>query len=161
MQKLLYIFLILFSFYNQVFAQHQTDPKKIEVMQRYVYFLDNGFEKIDLLKVGSVDRSFFTLGNPRLIIARKNDPSLKNLLNSFTIAVQPSDPSVQSKVFPIKSPAFTEGCRQMIYVMKPESKITFTEVQLNVIDPGTTSTPGAKYQNAPGMLPVSFFLYLK
>jgi hypothetical protein len=139
----------------------QPDPKKIEVMQRYVYFLDNGFEKIDLLKVGSVDRSFFTLGNPRLIVARKNDPSLKNLINSYTVVVNPVDPTTKGKAFENFSPYFSEACRQMIYVMKPESKITFVEVKLNVIDPGTTSAPGAKYQNAPGTLPVSFFLYLK
>jgi hypothetical protein len=153
---------LFFALTLTAIAQEQKpiDSKKLQIMQQYVYFLDNGFEKIDLLKVGSVNRAFFTMGNPRLIIAKKNDPKLKNLLNSFTLIVYPTDQSVQAKVFYIYSPAFTEGARQMMYVMKPESKITFTEVKLNVID-ATYQEPGSKYKNDPGTLPVSFFLYLK
>jgi len=139
----------------------QIDKKKVEIMQRYVYYLDNGFQRVDLLKVPSVDRSFFSMGNPRLIIAAKNDPSLKNLLNSFTLIVNPADQSVQTKVFNIYSAAFTDGCRQMLYAMKPESKITFTEVKLNVLDETTSNIPGGKYKNPAGTLPASFFLYLK
>lgn len=153
---------LFFAFGLNLIAQEQkpTDPKKVQVMQQYVYYLDNGFEKIDLLKVGTVNRAFFTMGNPRLIIAKKNDPSLKNLLNSFTLIVYPADQSVQAKVFNTFSPAFTEGARQMMYIMKPDSKITFTEVKLNIID-ASYQEPGSKYKNDPGTLPVSFFLYLK
>lgn len=142
-------------------VQAQPNPKNIQTAQKYVYFLDNGFEKIDLLKVGSVDRTFFTIGNPRLIIAHKDDKGLRNILNSFTLIVEPSDASVQSKVFNIHSPAFTDGARQMMYILKPQSKITFSEVKLNIADDSNSKNPGGKYVNPVGTLPVAFFLYIK
>ena len=59
----------------------QANPKNVEIATRFTYILDNGFEKIDLMKVGSIDKSFFNLGNAQLIICDKNDKNKKNILN--------------------------------------------------------------------------------
>jgi len=165
MKKILLNIVLLFAaFYtNQVLAQQPTpNPRNIEIAQKFSYFLENGFETIDLMKVGTIDKSFFNLGNPRLIIYDKNDRSKKNLLNSFTLMVEPSDPAIQNKIFATPSPNFSSGCKQYITLLPSQSKITFSEVSLNVTLPvAVQQAPGSKHTLAPGMLPIAFFLYIK
>lgn len=140
----------------------QPNPKNIEIAQRFAYFLSNGFEKIDLMKVPSVDKSFFNLGNTQLIIYDKNDPSKKNLLNSFTLMVEPSDLKYQNKIFQTPSSYFGSGCMQYLTLMTPQSKITFTEVKLNTTLPvAVQQAPGSKHSLGVGVLPIAFFLYIK
>lgn len=165
MRKIKYILavLVLVIFNKIASAQHpEPNPKNMEIAKRFSYFLENGFESIDLMKVGSVDRSFFSLGTPQLVIYDKNDKSKKNLLNNFSIMVQPSQENVQGKVFQMHSPQFTTGCKQFLTVMPIDSKITFAEVKLNTTLPVVTQpAPGAKHVLGPGVLPIAFFLYLK
>ncbi len=140
----------------------QANPKNIEIATRFTYILDNGFEKIDLMKVGSIDKSFFNLGNAQLIICDKNDKNKKNILNSFTLMVEPSDPKIQSKVFQTPSPFFTSGCKQMVTMLPSKSKITFSEVKLNTTLPvAVQQAPGSRHVLGPGVLPIAFFLYIK
>jgi hypothetical protein len=142
--------------------QPQANPKNIEIAQRFTYILDNGFEKVDLMLVGSIDKSFFNLGNAQLIICDKNDKSKRNLLNSFTLMVEPNDPKIQSKVFPTPSSVFSSGCKQMITMLPSQSKITFTEVKLNTTLPvAVQQAPGSKHSLGVGVLPIAFFLYIK
>ncbi|MBC7382116.1 MAG: hypothetical protein H7296_03870 [Bacteroidia bacterium] len=166
MKKLLSVTLVLFFLLQLAApAKAQTpnpNPKNIEIAHRFTYILDNGFEKIDLMKVPDIDKSFFNIGNAQLIICEKNDTRKKNLLNSFTLIVEPSDPNEQSKVFSNPSPTFTSVCKQFVTGLKPKSKITFSEVKLNTSIPVTNSqAPGSKYGLPMGMLPVAFFLYIK
>lgn len=166
MKNLLLILLIVVLFNSsgqKLWAQTPNpNPKNIELAQRFTYVLDNGFEKIDLMKVPDIDKSFFNLGNAQLIICDKNDPRKKNLLNSFTLIVEPSDPTMQNKVFSNPSPSFTSGCKQYVTALKTQSKITFSEVKLNVTLPVTNpQAPGSKYGLGPGVLPIAFFLYIK
>ncbi len=164
MKKLQLILLAIIPFLAcNTFAQHpEPNPKNMEIAKRFSYFLENGFESIDLMKVGSVDRSFFSLGTPQLVIYDKNSKTKKNLLNSFSIMVQPSQENVQGKVFAMQSPQFTNGCKQFLTVMPIDSKITFAEVKLNTTLPVVTQpAPGAKHVLGPGVLPIAFFLYLK
>lgn len=164
MKKLALILLAMIGlFANKTFAQHpEPNPKNMEIAKRFTYYLENGFESIDLMKVGSVDRSFFSLGTPQLVIYDKNNKTKKNLLNSFSIMVQPSQENVQGKVFQMHSPQFTSGCKQFLTVMPIDSKITFAEVKLNTILPVVSQpAPGAKHVLGPGVLPIAFFLYLK
>ena len=81
MQKILSAVFVVFIF---LFISHPIEgqtpnpnPKNIEVAQRFTYILDNGFEKVDLLKVPDIDKSFFNLGRAQLIICDKNDPRKK------------------------------------------------------------------------------------
>ncbi len=161
--SVLVIALCMFSFSNEAGAQTPNpNPKNIELAKRFSYILDNGFEKIDLEKVPDIDKSFFNLGNAQLIIYDKNDPKKKNLLNSFTLIVEPSDPNMQNKVFAHPSPTFSSNCKQYVTALKPKSKITFSEVKLNTTLPVTNAqAPGSKYGLPTGMLPVAFFLYIK
>lgn len=146
-----------------LFAQQpQANPKNIEIAQRFSYILDNGFEKIDLMKVGTIDKSFFNYGNAQLIIYDKNDKSKKNVLNTFSLIVEPNDPKIQNKVFQMPSSSFSSGSKQYITLLNSQSKITFTEVKLNVTLPvAVQQAPGSKHTLAPGMLPIAFFLYIK
>ncbi|MFY8020291.1 MAG: hypothetical protein ACOVP1_03805 [Bacteroidia bacterium] len=134
----------------------QPNPQNIEIAKRFVYFLDNGFEKIDLLKVPSVKRSFFSIGKPQLIIADKNDRSKKNLVNSYTILVKEGGNDEHGKSYANPSPFTTSTCNSVIASQKPKATITFLEIKLNV----TLPTTGSKYNNPIGSLPVGFFLYL-
>jgi hypothetical protein len=155
---------ILFAVQINTTAQTPTpNPKNIEIAHRFSYVLDNGFEKIDLMKVGTIDKSFFNLGTTQLIICDKNDRSNKNLLNSFTLVIESSDPSkVQNKVFATPSPVFTSGCKQLITILPSQSKITFMEVKLNTTLPvAVQQAPGSKHVLGPGVLPIAFFLYIK
>jgi hypothetical protein len=165
MKRLLSIILILIAVasHQNAMAQHpEPNPKNMEIAKRFSYFLENGFESIDLMKVGSIDRSFFSLGTPQLVIYDKNDKSKKNLLNSFSIMVQASQENVQGKVFSMQSPQFTNGCKQFLTIMPVDTKITFAEVKLNTTLPVVTQpAPGAKHVLGPGVLPIAFFLYLK
>jgi hypothetical protein len=165
MRRILSIILILIAAtsHHNAMAQHpEPNPKNVEIAKRFLYFLENGFESVDLMKVGSIDRSFFSLGTPQLVIYDKNDKSKKNLLNSFSIMVQPSQENVQAKVFQMQSPQFTNGCKQFLTVMPIDSKITFAEVKLNTTLPlAIQPAPGAKHVLGPGVLPIAFFLYLK
>jgi hypothetical protein len=159
----LFVLLLAMGLTFGSFAQQpQANPKNIEIAQRFNYILDNGFEKIDLMKVGSIDKSFFNLGNAQLIIYDKNDKSKKNLLNSFTLMVEPSDPKLQNKIFQTPSPNFGSGCKQYITLLPTQSKITFTEVKLNTTLPvAVQQAPGSKHQLGVGVLPIAFFLYIK
>ncbi len=165
MKKLQIIIFLLFAVGSSTWLraqEPQVNPKNVEIAQRFNYFLENGFETIDLLKVGSIDKSFFNLGNPKLVIYDKNDRTKKNLLNSYTLMVEPSDPKIQNKIFPTPSPAFGSGCKQFITMLPAQSKITFTEVTLNVTIPvAVQQAPGSKHKLGPGMLPIAFFLYIK
>lgn len=148
---------------QNAFGQHpEPNPKNMEIARRFSYFLENGFESIDLMKVGTIDRSFFSLGTPQLVIYDKNDKTKKNLLNSYSIMVQPSQENIQGKVFTMQSPQFTNGCKQFLTVLPIDSKITFAEVKLNTTLPVVSQpAPGAKHVLGPGVLPIAFFLYLK
>lgn len=148
---------------TRFFAQQpQPNPKNIEIAQRFSYLLDNGFEKIDLMKVGSIDKSFFNYGNVQLIIYEKNDKSKKNVLNTFSLIIEPNDPKIQNKVFQMPSSWFSAGSKQYITLLNSQSKITFVEVKLNVTLPtAVQQAPGSKHTLAPGMLPIAFFLYIK
>ena len=76
--------------------------------------------------------------------------------------VEPSDPSIQNKIFPTPSPVFGSGCKQYITMLPAQSKITFTEVTLNVTVPvAVQQAPGSKRSLGAGMLPIAFFLYIK
>ena len=165
MRRILSIILILIAVtsHHNAMAQHpEPNPKNMEIAKRFSYFLENGFESVDLMKVGSIDRSFFSLGTPQLVIYDKNDKTKKNLLNSYSIMVQPSQENVQGKVFTMQSPQFTNGCKQFLTIMPVDSKITFAEVKLNTTLPVVTQpAPGAKHVLGPGVLPIAFFLYLK
>ncbi len=151
----------MFSF--QLGAQQpQANPKNIEIAQRFNYILDNGFEKIDLMKVGTIDKSFFNYGNAQLIIYDKNDKTKKNVLNTFSLLIEPNDPKIQNKVFQMPSSSFSSGSKQYITLLNSQSKITFAEVKLNVTLPqAVQQAPGSKHSLAPGMLPIAFFLYIK
>lgn len=166
MQKILSIVLtafILLLHASKIPAQTPApNPKNIETAQRFTYILDNGFEKIDLMKVPDIDKSFFNLGHAQLLICDKNDPRKKNLLNSFTLIVEPIDQSMQNKIFTMPSSSFTGACMQYVTALKPKSKITFSEVKLNTTLPvANQHAPGSKYSLPTGMLPVAFFLYIK
>jgi hypothetical protein len=165
MRKIITIVLILASLViNQsAFGQLPApNPKNMEIARRFSYFLENGFETVDLMKVGSIDRSFFSLGTPQLVIYDKNDRTKKNLLNSYSIMVQPSQENIQGKVFSMQSPQFTNGCKQFLTILPIDSKITFAEVKLNTTIPVVSQpAPGAKHVLGPGVLPIAFFLYLK
>ncbi|MCF8445775.1 MAG: hypothetical protein K9H61_02160 [Bacteroidia bacterium] len=162
-QRLILIMILLFGFGFMLRAQEPTpNPKNIEIAKKFSYILDNGFEKIDLMKVGSIDKQFFNLGNPQLLIYDINDKSKRNLLNSFTLVIESSDQKIQNKVFQTPSPAFTSGCKQLITILPSESKITFMEVKLNTTLPvAVQQAPGSKHILAPGVLPIAFFLYIK
>ncbi len=151
-----YILIVLAIVLSGVQGNSQTTPQNMEIVKRFVYFLDNGFEKIDLLKVPSVKRSFFSIGKPQLIIADKNDKSKKNLVNSFTILVKEGGNDEHGKSYANPSPFTTGTCNSVISAQKPKATITFLEIKLNVTLPST----GSKYSNPIGSLPVGFFLYL-
>jgi hypothetical protein len=165
MRRIKTIVLIVTSFVinqNAFCQQPEPNPKNMEIARRFSYFLENGFESIDLMKVGSIDRSFFSLGTPQLVIYDKNDRTKKNLLNSYSIMVQPSQENIQGKVFSMQSPQFTNGCKQFLTILPIDSKITFAEVKLNTTIPVVSQpAPGAKHVLGPGVLPIAFFLYLK
>jgi hypothetical protein len=165
MRRIKTIVLIVASFVinqNAFGQQPEPNPKNMEIARRFSYFLENGFESIDLMKVGSIHRSFFSLGTPQLVIYDKNDRIKKNLLNSYSIMVQPSQENIQGKVFSMQSPQFTNGCKQFLTILPIDSKITFAEVKLNTTIPVVSQpAPGAKHVLGPGVLPIAFFLYLK
>ncbi len=162
MKKTIFLFAFTLAITAIQAQQPVANPKNIEIAQRFNYVLDNGFEKIDLMKVGSVDKSFFNLGNAQLIIWDKNDARKVNVLNSFTLLAESSDPNIQNKIFATPSPVFTSNCKQHITGMKPQSKITFMEVKLNTTLPVTNQqAPGSKYGLQAGVLPIAFFLYIK
>lgn len=144
-------------------AQEPTpNPRNIEIATKFNYILDNGFDKVDLMKVPSVDKSFFNLGNAQLIIYDKNDRSKRNLLNSFTLVAESNDPKLPNKVFQTPSPNFTSGCKQYLTMLPSGSKITFMEVKLNVTLPvAVQQAPGSKHQLGPGVLPIAFYLFIK
>lgn len=155
MRKLIFL-LQIFFFLAQANAQ-APNPKNIELAKQFVYFLDNGFEKIDLLKVSSVKRSFFTLGRPKLIIAEKNDKTQKNLVNSYSILVKGvSNSDHDKKAFPTASPFSTPKCNDFITIQQAKSSITFLEIKLNKIMPGQPVNPKVPIGN----LPVGFYLFL-
>jgi len=154
--------ILLMVLTSAVYGQSQDKKKSnIEEAQKYVYFLDNGFEKIDLLQTGEVKRSFFTIGTPMLVIAKKDDPSRRNIISSYTVLVKPSIPAEQPRDFKMSSALFTPGASQMISVQKPESIIQFLEVKLTVVDALPKEQSQSKFKNEFGTLPVSFYLYLR
>ncbi len=155
---------ILFGLFALVVAGlgAQPNPKNVELAHRFSYILDNGFEKIDLEKVPDIDKGFFNLGSPKLLIYDKNDASKKNLLNSFSLLIEPTGTALPARVFSNPSPAFTSNCKEYVTSLPAKSKITFSEVKLNITLPVTTAhAPGSKYGLPAGMLPVAFFLYIK
>jgi hypothetical protein len=155
MRKLIFLLQVLF-FVAQANAQ-APNPKNIELAKQFVYFLDNGFEKIDLLKVSSVKRAFFTLGRPKLIIAEKTDKTQKNLVNSYSILVKgASNSDHDKKAFPTVSPFSTTKCNEFIVIQQAKSSITFLEIKLNKIMPGQPTNPKVPVGN----LPVGFYLFL-
>lgn len=159
---LLLSFVSLPSAYLSYAQEPQANPRNLEIANRFSYFLENGFEKIDLMKVPSVDKSFFNMGHPVLIIYDKNDRSRKNLLNSFTLVVEPSDPKISNKVFQMPSANFTIPAKQFLTMLPANSKITFMEVQLNTTLPQTVQqAPGSKHKLGPGILPIAFYLFIK
>ncbi len=155
MRKLIFLLTAIF-FMLQAYAQ-APNQKNIELAKKFVYYLDNGFEKIDLLKVPSVKRSFFTMGRPKLIISEKTDKTQKNLVNSYSILVKgASNSDHDKKAFPTASPFSTPKCNDFIVVQQAKSSITFLEIKLNKIMPGQPANPKVPIGN----LPVGFYLFL-
>jgi hypothetical protein len=141
---------------------YQPNAKNVEIASRFVYYLDNGFEQIDLLKVPSINKQFFNLGNPKLVIYDKNDKSKKNLLVSFTLMVEPNIPDFHGKAYQNFNQFFTNNCRQAVTACPKGSKITFVEVRLSTTLPqAVQQAPGSKHVLPMGMLPVAFYLMIE
>lgn len=140
---------------------YQPSAKNVEIAARFIYYLDNGFEQIDLLKVASINKQFFNLGNPKLVVYDKNDKSKKNLLVSFTLMVEPKIPDFHGKAYQNYNQFFSNNCRQAVTVCPTGSKITFVEVRLSTTLPqAVQQAPGSKHILPQGMLPVAFYLYI-
>ncbi len=140
---------------------YQPNAKNVEIAARFIYYLDNGFEQIDLMKVASINKQFFNLGNPKLVVYDKNDKSKKNLLVSFTLMVEPKIPDFHGKAYQNYNHFFTNDCRQAVTICPTGSKITFIEVRLSTTLPqAVQQAPGSKHTLPQGMLPVAFYLYI-
>jgi len=155
MKNIIIITLLLVS--NAVAFGQAQNEKYAELQKRFVFFLDNGFERIDLQKNPSVKRSFFTLGKPQLIIAERNDASRKNLVNSFTIMLKENEKNEYTQTMKIPSPYITQDANMTISRQTTEAIITFIEIKLNILLPNMANP---KYQNPAGNLPFGFLIYL-
>jgi hypothetical protein len=174
MKKAAFVFLVLtLIFKGGLFAQghdhgdgkqnqgYQPNPKNVEIANLFGYYLDNGFEQIDLMKVPSINKQFFNLGNPKLVIYDKNDKTKKNLLVSFALMVEPNIPDFHGKAYQNYNPFFTNDCKQAVLFCPKGSKITFVEVRVNrTLPQAIQQAPGSKNTLPQGMLPVAFYLFI-
>lgn len=141
---------------------YQPHPKNVEIAARFNYYLDNGIEQIDLLKVPSINKNFFAIGKPRLVIYDKNDPKKTNLLVSFTLMVEPNIKDFHGKAFQNYNQFFSNDTKSAVSICPKGSKITFVEVRLTTTLPqAVQQAPGSKYVLPQGMLPVAFYLMIE
>ena len=141
---------------------YQPTPKNVEIAAMFNYYLDNGFEQIDLLKVPSINKQFFNLGTPKLVVYDKNDKTKKNLLVSFSLMVEPNIPDFHGKAYQQYNPFFTSDCKQAVIFCPKGSKITFVEVRLSrTLPQSVQQAPGSKHTLPQGMLPVAFYLMIE
>lgn len=154
--KKLIVLTLLFLGLSGLNAQ-DGNQKYGELQQRFVYFLDNGLEKIDLQKAPTVKRSFFSIGKPQLIIAERNDPSRRNLVNSYSIMFRDMVTDEYTKHIKVNSPFMTKNDALSISNQPDKVTITFVEIKLNVALPQMAHS---KYKNPAGFLPFGFLVIL-
>jgi hypothetical protein len=147
------IALIIFSL--TFFTQAKSQYLRKDNMQNFVYFFDNGFEKIDLTQTLEITRAFFTRGTPHLFMVTKNagyNESKRNLVQSYTAFVRDEN-NQNLKVFTMKNPLLTKDFQTYIFGCKPGSSIMFSEVKLTIVEPGVNPEKTIK--------PAAFYIYLK
>ena len=147
------IALIIFSL--TFFTQAKSQYLRKDNMQNFVYFFDNGFEKIDLTQTLEITRAFFTRGTPHLFMVTKNagyNESKRNLVQSYTAFVRDEN-NQNLKVFTMKNPLLTKDFHTYIFGCKPGSSIMFSEVKLTIVEPGVNPEKTTK--------PAAFYIYLK
>ena len=151
MKKSLAILVFTLAFFTNAQSQYLRKDN----MQNFVYFFDNGFDKIDLTQTLEISRAFFTRGTPRLFMVTKNagyNESKRNLVQSYTAFVRDEN-NQNLKVFTMKTPILTKEFQTYIFGCKPGSSIMFSEVRLSVVE--TNPTPDKTNK------PAAFYIYLK
>jgi hypothetical protein len=151
MKKAIALIILSLTFFNQAKSQYLRKDN----MQNFVYFFDNGFEKIDLTQTLEISRAFFTRGTPHLFMVTKNagyNESKRNLVQSYTAFVRDEN-NQNLKVFTMKNALLTKDFQTYIFGCKPGSSIMFSEVKLTIVEPGVNSEKNNK--------PAAFYIYLK
>jgi hypothetical protein len=124
-----------------IFTQAKSQYLRKDNMQNFVYFFDNGFDKIDLTQTLEISRAFFTRGTPHLFMITKNagyNESKRNLVQSYTAFVRDEN-NQNLRVFTMKTPILTKEFQTYIFGCKPGSSIMFSEVKLTIVEPGLRS----------------------
>ena len=151
MKKYLAILVLSIAFFTNAKSQYLRKDN----MQNFVYFFDNGFDKIDLTQTLEISRAFFTRGTPHLFMITKNagyNESKRNLVQSYTAFVRDEN-NQNLRVFTMKTPILTKEFQTYIFGCKPGSSIMFSEVRLSVVEPNLTPEKTNK--------PAAFYIYLK
>ncbi len=151
MKKAIALIILSLTFFIQAKSQYLRKDN----MQNFVYFFDNGFDKIDLTQTLELSRAFFTRGTPQLFMITKNagyNESKRNLVQSYTAFVRDEN-NQNLKIFTMKTPILTKEIQTYIFGCKPGSSIMFSEVRLSVVEPKITSDKTNK--------PAAFYIYLK
>ncbi len=156
---------ILLLLIGNLFSQQKENLTLTKIRVGYTVYLDNGFEKIDLLQKGTISRSFFKLGTPQLLLVAKSGPySRKNLIISYTLIINPKSNDINAKpmknTFTIMGSRFTKDANNTIIAQNVGATITFTEVSLAITDLDGPNSAGVRNPK-PGQLPLAFFLYLE
>lgn len=151
MKKYLALTILSIAFFTNAKSQYLRKDN----MQNFVYFFDNGFDKIDLTQTMEISRAFFTRGTPHLFMITKNagyNESRRNLVQSYTAFVRDEN-NQNLKVFTMKTPILTKEFQTYIFGCKPGSSIMFSEVRLSVVEPNRSPDKTNK--------PAAFYIYLK
>lgn len=151
MKKAIALIFLCLTFFIQAKSQYLRKDN----MQNFVYFFDNGFDKIDLTQTMEISRAFFTRGTPHLFMVTKNagyNESKRNLVQSYTAFVRDEN-NQNLKVFTMKNPLLTKDFQTYIFGCKPGSSIMFSEVKLTIVEPGVNAEKSNK--------PAAFYIYLK
>lgn len=151
MKKYLILLVLSFAFFTNAKSQYLRKDN----MQNFVYFFDNGFDKIDLTQTLEISRAFFTRGTPHLFMITKNagyNESKRNLVQSYTAFVRDEN-NQNLRVFTMKTPILTKEFQTYIFGCKPGSSIMFSEVRLSVVEPNLSPEKTNK--------PAAFYIYLK
>lgn len=157
------IIIILSFFCLNSFAQKEH-PTLTKMKAGYYLYLDNGIEQIDLYKKIDVNRNFFKVGSPRVVLAPKiGNLARKNCLIGFSLLLKNAnimDPDGKTKtIFPIKGNYFGKECNKAISILPQGSVLTFTEVDLSITDLDGPNLNGIRPKK-PGQLPIGFTVYI-
>lgn len=142
----------------------QENPTLTKLRAGYKVYLDNGFEKVDLMQKGSIKRDFFKLGTPQLVLVPKSGPYMnKNHIVSYTLIIKPAENQMGTQAvkntFSIAGSRFSKDACKAVSSQQKGATITFTEVSLATTDLDGPNSAGVRNPK-PGQLPIAFFLYL-